>query len=346
VSARAREHLSPSAPAIASADPGAPNEPLLVGSGALTSPTEPPLVGNAATPGTANTGLLDADVGQGELVTVEQAHKVTGIEKRTLWRLIREGRLTAFGRRRSSTVSLEKVLLLAESFTKRERKRRTPLWPDVRARQIEALESVYQREFDEVEPQWRRLLKSMKLALWYYPAARLVIDTTKWRDANDPYAYVAGVTRREAERLGLADYEADELQVKPAEETTVEETLDYLGQDLSQGKSGVWHYRTPMDDDYGDAYDEVDERWFGLDRNQRMQIDWDAVAQVAGLDELETEVLKVRSVGLSRDWLLATSESEEERLDWQAASRRLSGKMGVVGTVLRGHLEKLLPESV
>jgi hypothetical protein len=47
-----------------------------------------------------------------------------------------------------------------------------------------------------------------------------------------------------------------------------------------------------------------------------------------------------RSSGLSREVLLKTCQNEEERLDFQAAWRRLSGKLGRVEAVLRGRFHE------
>jgi len=210
------------------------------------------------------------------------------------------------------------------------------IWPEVRGRQIAVLDTVYGREFEAAEREWCGLLSELGLELWHYVAARLVIDAGSWRDKNHPFAYVAAITRRKAKRMRLADAEPEGEQLPKLGDRTTEDTIDYLGQALSRRKSGAWKARRPEDEDYDPSpVSTVERDWLLPKGDPGYDVDWDAVAQAAGLDEIEAEILVSRSVGISRTALMAECRTETEHLEYQAAWRRLSRKMPRVRAVLR-----------
>jgi hypothetical protein len=224
----------------------------------------------------------------------------------------------------------------AEWTKPKSRRPRRALYPDVRDHQITMLEAVYQRPFEQAEPEWRRALGEMRLQLWDYIAARLVIDGGAWREKDCPYGYVAMITRRKAKRLMLADSEAKELQLRPVGGRSIEATIDYLGLGLSRAKNGVWRARTPDGDPYDPSpVDSIDDGWLRPDGDPGFDVKWNTVAQTAGLDDIETEILESRSLGLSRSALLEGCQTEAERLELQAGWKRLSRKMPRIREVLR-----------
>ena len=246
----------------------------------------------------------------------------------------------------SSSVPYTQTAVAAEWTKPRERKSRPALWPDVRDHQIAMLEAVFEKEFEQAEPEWRRLLKGMGLQLWHYIAARLVIDAGAWREKDCPYGYVATITRRKAKRLRLADSEAKEVELRPVGERSTEDTIDYLVLGLSRARNGVWKARASDDDPYDPGpVDSVEEGWLRPDGDPGFDVKWNTVAQAAGLDDVETEILESRSLGLSRSALLEGCRTEQERLELQAGWKRLSRKMPRVQEVLRTQ-EKNLAENV
>jgi excisionase family DNA binding protein len=49
-----------------------------------------------------------------DLVSVPEARKITGIKERTIWRMIRDGELRAWGPRRCFRISISELLRPAE----------------------------------------------------------------------------------------------------------------------------------------------------------------------------------------------------------------------------------------
>jgi hypothetical protein len=225
---------------------------------------------------------------------------------------------------------------IAEVGKPKQPKKRLTLWPEVREHQIAMLEAVYEKPFEEAEQAWSRVLQEMRLELWHYIAARLVIDSVAWRDKACPYGYVATITRRKAKRLRLGDSELAGEQLPRIGDRTTEETIDYIEQELSKCKGGIWKARQPQDDPYDPGpIGSVGLHWLRPDGDAGYDVDWGAAAQAAGLDEIEQEILESRSLGLSRSALLEECQTERERLEYQAAWKRLSRKMGRVREVLR-----------
>jgi hypothetical protein len=74
----------------------------------------------------------------------------------------------------------------------------------------------------------------------------------------------------------------------------------------------------------------------------RLIIDWHEVARRAGLDAEETQILKLRRFGLTRESMLTAlaQGDESERRLWQAAWRRLDRHMDRVRAVFAGSLKK------
>ena len=65
-------------------------------------------------------------------------------------------------------------------------------------------------------------------------------------------------------------------------------------------------------------------------------VDWSKVSRKAGLDfEEERVLIETKINGVSRDALIAKQPDEKSRRAVQAAARRLSRKMGLVGAALR-----------
>lgn len=231
----------------------------------------------------------------------------------------------------------------AERGKRKGRKSGLTLWPEVREHQIFMLDAVYGRPFEDAEQEWRRVLQEMGLSLWHYIPARLVIDSLSWREKACPYGYVATIARRKAKRLRLADSELSGEQLPKMGNRSTADTIDYLELDLSKGKGGVWKARQPYDDfsDYGPV-GSVGLQWLRPDGDSGYDVDWQAVAQAAGLDEIETEILESRSLGISRSALLAECQTEKKRLEYQAAWRRLSRKMPSIEGVVRSSEKKFV----
>lgn len=66
------------------------------------------------------------------------------------------------------------------------------------------------------------------------------------------------------------------------------------------------------------------------------RIDWEKVAEAAGLDDEEAELLSLRLLGVSREQAMEGAESEEERKSIQAAYRRLTRKLPEIKDLLSG----------
>jgi hypothetical protein len=216
-----------------------------------------------------------------------------------------------------------------------KRRVRPTLWPEVHKHQILMLESVYQRDFEDAQERWERVLKEMRLEAWNYIPARLVIDGGAWRDKTHPYAWVASVTKRKAKRLRLADTGLGGEQLPKIGDRSTEDTMDYLGQALSRRKGGVWKARRSEEDDYDPSpVSSVAREWLLLNREPGYDVNWDAIAQAAGLDDVEVEILQTRALGISRSALMAECRTETEWREYQAGWRRLSRKMPRVREVL------------
>jgi hypothetical protein len=100
------------------------------------------------------------------------------------------------------------------------RDRATPLgWqqppsnPDV-ADVVRLLESVRGKRYDGHEQAWDRVLALLNLSLDYQPAVAMVLEQGRWRDKDDPQAYVATSAFRQARGLELPDFGDQHLGVR------------------------------------------------------------------------------------------------------------------------------------
>jgi len=156
---------------------------------------------------------------------------------------------------------------------------------------------------------------------------------------------------REALKKGLVDKEPEELGLTVGPTESAEGYIGYL---LFSGTvrrgNGVWCVQGHPEDDRVNVDEEgrqlptingkpVPECLVSLEDDEpdaQLIIDWSKVGRQVPTDEQEQCILELRALGQTREAILASAESDEERLELQAAWRRLDRKMPRIREVLQG----------
>ena len=182
------------------------------------------------------------------------------------------------------------------------------------------VEVIAIKPFEHAEAEWRRGLELLCLPLFYQPALAIALAESNWQEARDVARYLRTVTIRQAARLGLADADGP----PPVSEIlTGERTHEEV---VNAEDPGI---------EWGDnIYSELDPDIIDEDGKG---VNWERVAQRAGLEEDELCVLECRAAGMTRSQILEElADDEEDRLRLQAAYRRLHDRRAKIKDILLG----------
>jgi hypothetical protein len=208
------------------------------------------------------------------------------------------------------------------------------------APEIELLIAVAQQPYAACEAQWKELLGDMKLGVAYIPAIHAVIKEGRWRIQPNPVAYIRKSAMLCAARMGIVDRRpnqhrevlAADLQYKDADgEELVHD--DRLGTALHRheqafgagGGAGVGAIFEP---------DYIGNRLADSVLDENLDVDWDRVGQLAGMDAGERIVLELQRIGFARESALAACFSEDDRKVLQAAWKRFDRHKASLKAVL------------
>jgi hypothetical protein len=206
--------------------------------------------------------------------------------------------------------------------------------------EIELLKAVAAQPYAACEPQWKELLGDMKLGVAYIPAIHAVIKEGRWKTQPNPVAYIRKSAMLCAARMGIVDRRpnqhrevlAADLQYKDADgEELVHD--DRLGTALHRyeqafaagGEAGVGAIFEP---------DYIGNRLADSVLDENLEVDWDRVGQLAGMDAGERIVLELQRTGVARESALAACYSEEDRKLLQAAWKRFDRHKASLKAVL------------
>jgi hypothetical protein len=167
-----------------------------------------------------------------------------------------------------------------------------------------------------------------------------VIKEGRWKTQPNPVAYIRKSAMLCAERMGIVDRRpnqhrevlAADLQYKDADgEELVHD--DRLGTALHRheqafgpgGGAGVGAIFEP---------DYIGNRLADSVLDENLEVDWDRVGQLAGMDAGERIVLELQRTGFAREPALAACYSEEDRKLLQAAWKRFDRHKASLKAVL------------
>jgi hypothetical protein len=203
----------------------------------------------------------------------------------------------------------------------------------------ELLNAVAERPYEECEAEWKKLLKALRLGLYYVLPVQDVLRQGRWKGKANPLGYVRTAAVRTAVRMGLVD-------VKPPE------NLEVLASDLSYRD---WDGKElDHDEKLGVALYEFEEKhranheWpaashllasevleEGMEGEGMDEVAWERVAELAGLDPEERLVLELRMIGFSRPAALEACLRDEDRRVLRAAWRRFERHSETIKKVLQ-----------
>jgi hypothetical protein len=195
--------------------------------------------------------------------------------------------------------------------------------------EIELLKTVAGQEYEQCKPEWSRLLRALHLAPTYVPAIQEMLRDSRWSGKSNPIGYVRNGAVRWAVRHGLV-----EARRKPSKEVLASE-LNFtdgdgepLGHDDKLGLALCQFDETSVREsivDYlpAEVVDEFHE-----------EVNWDKVADLAGLDPGERIVLDLRLMGLGWRDALEACLTEDDRAILYAAWRRFDRHKEVLKQVL------------
>jgi hypothetical protein len=193
--------------------------------------------------------------------------------------------------------------------------------------------------------EWGALVTGiLELPIAYLPAVHVALAQGRWRNAKNPKAYIQKVARREASAMGSARAPKSTLKIpnnvcdEDGQPLSYESYIDHQSYDYGPVKNGnVWQARNPTEepiwvDEEGREIPVVNGRPVAEDLlmpeddepDAKLVINWHKVAERAGLDAEETQILKLRVMGFTREVLLKRlAKDDEERRKWQAAWQRV-----------------------
>lgn len=196
---------------------------------------------------------------------------------------------------------------------------------------IELLKKISSRPFEECEGEWRQLLNVLRLSLSFVLPIQKVLEQGRWKDQPNPMAYIKKAGVRVAVRMGLVEVRRRSRREVLACELD-DRNLD--GEQLAHDdKLGV------ALNDFQEAYgprefyscitDELPQELVSGD-----EVDWEWVAELAGLDTGERLVMELRLLGLAREEAFEACLKEDDRLYLQAAWKRFDRRKGLLKEAL------------
>lgn len=192
------------------------------------------------------------------------------------------------------------------------------------ASEIELLNAVATQSYAACEPQWKELLGTMKLGVAYIPVIQATIKEGRWKNQPNPMAYIRKSSMLSAVRLGIVDRRpkqgrevlATDLQYKDPDGEPLNHD-DRLGtalhnyeQENGPGTSAIYQ------EDY------IGNRIADSVLDDNLEVKWDRVIRLAGMDAGQRVVLTLLRNGMTRDSALAACFSEDDRKLLQAAWKR------------------------
>jgi hypothetical protein len=192
------------------------------------------------------------------------------------------------------------------------------------APEIELLNAVATQPYAACEPQWKELLRSMNLGVAYIPVIQATIQEGRWKSQPNPVAYIRKSAMLCAVRKGIVDRRprqsrevlATDLQYKDADGEPLEHD-DRLGTALHN-----------YEQENGPGTSAIYEQDFIVNRladsvlDDNLEVRWNRVCRLAGMDAGERIVLTLMRNGMARDSALAVCFSEDDRKILQAAWKR------------------------
>jgi hypothetical protein len=196
------------------------------------------------------------------------------------------------------------------------------------APEIELLNAVATRPYASCEMQWNELLRALNFSAAYIPAVQMVIEEGRWETQPNPLAYIRKSTIRCAVRLGIVDIRpnahreilASDLHYKDADGKP-------MGHDDKLGTALHLHeeqFGGSLGAEFGSIYDEdsIINRLPGSLMDDDLEVDWDRVGQLAGMDAGERIVLDLQLIGFGRRGALAACFTDDDRKLLEAAWKR------------------------
>jgi hypothetical protein len=216
------------------------------------------------------------------------------------------------------------------------------------AREIELLHAVSTRPYQSCEAQWQELLGALHFSGAYIPAIQLVLEEGRWKSQPNAIAYVRKSAVRCAVQLGIVDIRPNRHREILASDLHFDnEDGESLGHDdrlgtalhrydeqFSSGAGGGG-----LGSDYGAIYDEdyIGNRLPDSVVDSDLEVDWDRVGELAGMDAGERIVLDLQLIGFGRRGALAACFTDDDRKLLEAAWRRFDrNKDALKGVLLSG----------
>ncbi|MGZ4896274.1 MAG: hypothetical protein ACXVJ0_07400, partial [Candidatus Angelobacter sp.] len=211
--------------------------------------------------------------------------------------------------------------------------------------EIDLLTTLSTQPYSACEDQWNQLLRGLHLGGAYIPAIHAVLKEGRWKTQPNPIAYVRKSSVRVAARLGIVDVRpngdreilASDLHYKDADGESLGHD-DKLGTALyrhdEQFRAGV---AAGFGSEYGSIYDEdyIGNRLPDSVMDENLEVDWDRVSQLAGMDAGERIVLDLQRIGFGRRAALAACYTDEDKKLLEAAWRRFDRKKETLKEVLQ-----------
>jgi hypothetical protein len=191
----------------------------------------------------------------------------------------------------------------------------------------------------------------------YLRAVQVALAQRRWSKAKDPKAYVRKVAKREMLNVRPGRDPKSTLEIpnglrdEDGQPLSYQDFIDDRSYDYGPVKKGTaWQARNPSEeaiwaDEEGRKIPVVNGRPVPEDLlmleddgpDAKLVINWPKVAEHAGLDAEETQILKLRLAGVTRDRLLKMlARDDEERRKWQAAWQRLHEHASKVRAIFSG----------
>lgn len=202
----------------------------------------------------------------------------------------------------------------------------------------ELLEIITFRQYEECEQEWKKVLSQLRLQVAFIPAVQTILKQGHWREKPNVAAYIRKGAYRCAIRSGIVDlpksHNSNEMLVSDLNYRDAsgnllphDERIDRAITEYDE-KYGVYN-------DYEDssAVDQVSPQ---LMDDEAEEINWERVADLAGLDAGEKMVLELRLVfGIGREQALSICHAETDRKLLQAAWKRFERHQDSLKKVLR-----------
>src|ERR1700731_671083 len=192
------------------------------------------------------------------------------------------------------------------------------------APEIELLNAVATQPYAACEPQWKELLRSMNLGVAYIPVIQATIKEGRWKNQPNPMAYIRKSAMLSGVRLGIVDRRPKQSQEVLATDLQYK---DPDGEPLSHDDrlgTALHNYEQENGPGTSAIYQEdyIGNRLADSVLNDNLEVKWDRVCRLAGMDAGERIVLTLLQKGMARDSALAVCFSEDDRKILQAAWKR------------------------